>query len=143
MLCVLILAAPRLFSPALPPSLRQTLWALSSAAVKPATLTPRAVLPLLEANAWTDMKRKLQQLQLPAAEEASLEAHLAERFATPQRRRRLAERKPFEAHLHATRTTAVPSSTRAAAAARTNVRKSSAEHVDRKLPRKNVTRRCQ
>ena len=67
MLCVLILAAPRLFSPALPPSLRQTLWALSSAAVKPATLTPRAVLPLLEANAWTDMKRKLQQLQLPAA----------------------------------------------------------------------------
>ena len=58
------------------------------------------MLPLLEANAWTDMKRKLQQLQLPTAEEASLEAHLAERFATPQRRRRLAERKPFEAHLH-------------------------------------------
>ena len=139
MLCVLILAAPRLFSPALPPSLRQTLWALSSAAVKPAALTPRAVMPLLEANAWTDMKRKLQQLQLPAAERPR--SRRTSPSASPRRSDDDALRKEnllrpiYTYHCRVNR---------AAAAARTNVRKNSAEHVDRKLPRKKGAspRRC-
>ena len=77
-----------------------TLWVLSTSKLRPGTLTPSLVLPIEQASDWTDMKKQLVKLGLPEAERAAIEANLAERFATPQRRRRLAERKPFEAHLH-------------------------------------------
>ena len=117
-----------------------TLWVLSTSKLRPGTLTPSLVLPIEQASDWTDMKKQLVKLGLPEAERAAIEANLAERFATPQRRRRLAERKPLRP-IYTYHCRAIKHSSGGSSADKREKKQRRARRP--KAAEKNVTRRCQ